>query len=147
MFETDEKSEMMVLRRLVGALFAASALGIGIELSLLGHAEDRWQIVPLVMLALGLIAQISLVWRPSQTRVRVFQTLMVLFVLTGFVGIYLHYSANVEFELEMYPSLEGLSLVREALTGALPALAPATMMQLGFLGLASTYRYPEGVSR
>ncbi len=137
---------MTVLRRFVGALFAAGVLGIGIELCLLGHTEDRWQLVPLVLLGLGLLAQIWLVWRTSAASVRAFRSLMLLFVLSGFVGLYLHYSANVEFELEMYPSLRGLNLVREALTGALPALAPATMMHLGFLGLASTYRYPKGVT-
>ena len=137
---------MTVLRRFVGALFAAGVLGIGIELCFLGHTENRWQLVPLVLLGLGLLAQIWLVWRTSAASVRVFRSLMLLFVLSGFVGLYLHYSANVEFELEMYPSLRGLNLVREALTGALPALAPATMMHLGFLGLASTYRYPKGVT-
>ena len=138
---------MTVLRRFVGALFAAGVLGIGIELCFLGHTEDRWQLVPLVLLGLSLLAQIWLVWRPSSASVGVFRSLMLLFVLSGFVGLYLHYSANVEFELEMYPSLRGLNLVREALTGALPALAPATMMHLGFLGLASTYRYPKGVTQ
>ena len=102
---------------------------------------------PLVLLGLGLLAQIWLVWRPNSASVRVFRSLMLLFVLSGLVGLYLHYSANVEFELEMYPSLRGLNLVRGALTGALPALAPATMMHLGFLGLASTYRYPKGVTQ
>ena len=138
---------MTVLRRFVGALFAAGVLGIGIELCFLGHTEDRWQLVPLVLLGLSLLAQIWLVWRPSSASVGVFRSLMLLFVLSGFVGLYLHYSANVEFELEMYPSLRGLDLVSEALTGALPALAPATMMHLGLLGLASTYRYPKGVTQ
>ena len=138
---------MTGMRRFVGALFAAGAVGIGIELCFLGHTEDRWQLVPLVLLGLGLLAQIWLVWRPSSASVRVFQSLMLLFVLSGLAGLYLHYSANVEFELEMYPSLRGLNLVQEALTGALPALAPATMMHLGFLGLASTYRCPQGVTQ
>ena len=138
---------MTGMRRFVGALFAAGAVGIGTELCFLGHTEDRWQLVPLVLLGLGLFAQIWFVWRPSSASVRVFQSLMLLFVLSGLAGLYLHYSANVEFELEMYPSLRGLNLVREALTGALPALAPATMMHLGFLGLASTYRCPQGVTQ
>ena len=138
---------MTVLRWFVGALFAVGVLGIGIELCFLGHTEDRWQLVPLVLLGLGLLAQIWLVWRPSSASLRVFRSLMLFFVLSGFVGLYLHYTANVEFELEMYPSLRGLNLVGEALTGALPALAPATMMHLGLLGLASTYRYPKGVTQ
>ena len=47
--------ETNILRRFVGALFAAGVLGIGIELCFLGHTEDRWQLVPLVLLGLGLM--------------------------------------------------------------------------------------------
>jgi hypothetical protein len=136
---------MKFFRRLLFALFAIGGLGTGAELLLLGHTEDRWQLVPLVLLGLGLFALVGLVWRPGS--VRVFRVLMVLFVVSGVVGVYLHYRANAEFEIEMYPSIAGIELVREALTGALPALAPATMLHLGLLGLASTYRYPEGDSQ
>ena len=133
---------MKTLRNFLFALFTIGALGTGIELVLLGHTEDRWQLVPLVLLGLGLVGLVGLLWQPQS--VRLFRWLMLLFVASGFVGVYLHYDANAEFELEMYPSIAGLELIREALTGALPALAPATMLHLGLLGLVSTYRYPDG---
>ncbi|MFB3131882.1 MAG: hypothetical protein ACE10K_05095, partial [Rhodothermales bacterium] len=47
-----------------------------------------------------------------------------------------------EFELEMYPTLKGLELFWESIKGATPALAPGTMIQLGLLGWAYTYRHP-----
>ena len=31
------------------------------------------------------------------------------FVVSGVVGLWLHYQGNAEFELEMYPSLQGLA--------------------------------------
>lgn len=135
---------MRVLRRFLFSVFAIGVLGTGVELLLLGHTEDRWQLVPLALLALGLVALVALVWLPRS--VTWFRWLMALFVVSGLAGIYLHYTANAEFEIEMYPSIGGFELVREALTGALPALAPAMMLHLGLLGLASTYRYPEGDS-
>ena len=67
---------------------------------------------------------------------------MVLFVLSGFTGQWLHYQGNVEFELEMYPSRQGLELVWEALGGAYPSLAPGTMILFGLLGLAACIRHP-----
>jgi hypothetical protein len=67
---------------------------------------------------------------------------MVLCLFAGLVGLGLHYQGNVEFELEMYPSMGGVDLVWEALTGATPALAPGTMVGLGLLGLAYTHRHP-----
>ena len=68
---------------------------------------------------------------------------MILFVLSGLVGLILHYQGNAEFELEMYPSLNGLELFWEAIRGATPTLAPGTMIQLGLLGWVYTIRHPQ----
>jgi hypothetical protein len=72
----------------------------------------------------------------------VFRLTMLLFVVSGGVGAGLHYDGNVEFELEMYPSMTGLELVGKTLTGATPVLAPGTMVLLGLVGIAVTYRQP-----
>jgi len=50
--------------------------------------------------------------------------------------------SNVEFELEMRPSMAGMELVMESLSGAMPAMAPGAMAQLGFLGLLVCFRHP-----
>jgi hypothetical protein len=60
------------------------------------------------------------------------------------IGMGLHQSANAEFEQEMDPSLTGMKLFRESLSGATPALAPGTMIQLGLIGLVYAYRHPRG---
>ena len=122
---------MRGLRRLLFLLFAVGALGSGGELLFLGHTEDRLQLVPLILLGLGLLALIWVVGQRRSASLFVFRGLMFLFVLSGVMGIYLHFRANLEFELEMYPSLAVAELVREALTGALPVIAPATMTHLG----------------
>ena len=67
---------------------------------------------------------------------------MLLFVVAGIVGVALHYQSNVEFELEMYPSMEGMELFRNSMTGALPTLAPGSMIYIGLVGLAATFRHP-----
>jgi hypothetical protein len=67
---------------------------------------------------------------------------MGLFVLSGGIGVVLHYQGNVAFELEMYPTLSGMELVSRTLTGATPVLAPGSMTLLGLVGLAATYRHP-----
>ena len=73
---------------------------------------------------------------------KAFQALMVLYLLIGLLGVYLHYRGNVEFALERYPTLSGLKLMWKALRGATPALAPGALAQLGLLGLVYTYRHP-----
>jgi hypothetical protein len=40
----------------------------------------------------------------------------------------------------MQPSIEGTALVKEAMTGAFPVLAPGTMVLLGLVGFALTHR-------
>jgi hypothetical protein len=67
---------------------------------------------------------------------------MWLFVVSGLVGLWLHYKGNVEFEREMYPALAGLQLFKQAMTGATPSLAPGTMVQFGMLGLLYAFRHP-----
>ena len=130
----------MSLRRILLALFYASAVGAGIELLLLEHTETVWQFVPLVLLALGVVVATVAAARPAVVTIRTFQGVMAAFVVAGIAGLYLHYRGNVEFEQEMYPSLSGFALFRKAMAGATPALAPAFMMQLGVIGLLWAFR-------
>lgn len=67
---------------------------------------------------------------------------MMFLLVTGGIGIGQHFDSNVEFELEMYPSMTGVELMGKTLTGALPVLAPGTITLLGLVGLAHTYRHP-----
>ncbi len=130
------------LRSLVLAILMLGIVGAGAELILLKHTEDVWQWVPLVLFAMALPGAGWLLVAPSVVSIRIFQGLMVLFFASGFLGQWLHFKGNVEFELEMYPSLGGFELVWEALGGATPSLAPGTMTILGLLGLAACLRHP-----
>lgn len=129
-----------MLRRFLGAIFVFGGIGLAAELLLVGHVEDPWQLTPLVLIACGLGA---LAWdavSPSTWSLTLCRVCAALLIAGGVVGLGLHYRSNVEFELEMYPDLQGFPLVREALTGAVPALAPGALIQLGLVGLAYTYR-------
>ena len=130
------------LRRLVLVVLTFGIVGVGFELVLLDHMEDPWQWAPIVLLAASLPVSVWLILSPGFAIIRTYQAMMVLFVLSGFVGQWLHYQGNVEFELEMYPSRQGLELVWEALGGAYPSLAPGTMTLFGLLGLVTCLRHP-----
>ena len=123
------------LKRFILFLFISGVTVTAAELLLLEHTEDYWQLLPLVLLFGSLGGIFVFLFRPSAATILIFQFLMVLFIICGLVGHYLHYQVNVEFELEMYPSLDGLNLLWEAISGATPALAPATMTYLGLVGL------------
>ena len=110
------------------------------ELLLLGHIDGVWQWIPVVLLACGALALAWELVRPSSLSIQVLRVLMALFVVSGVVGLALHYKGNVEFEREMYPALAGWQLFKQAITGATPALAPGTMSLFGLLGWLYTFR-------
>ena len=130
------------LRTFLLFVFLFGVLGVGAELLLIGHYEDLWQWIPLVLLSLGLLASFGRWLRPGSATSVFFRLVMTLFVVGGAVGLALHLKGNAEFEKEMVPSLGGLDLIWESLRGATPALAPGTMILLGLLGWATTMFHP-----
>ena len=131
-----------LLRRFLLAILLMGVTGTLAELCLLGHYEERWQLVPLVLLGFSLPA-IAWCWKlPSAAALRALQALMTLLVIAGGLGLYMHYTGNAEFELEMYPGRVGFELFWESLRGATPALAPASLSWLGLIGLAYSFRHP-----
>ena len=119
-----------------------SLVGTITELLLLEHVEDAWQWTPIALMTAALL---TLGWHAldrGPASLNVIRVLMVLCVVSGFLGVLLHYRGNVEFELEMYPDLSGWKLFKESMMGATPALAPGAMIQVGLVGLAWTFRHP-----
>lgn len=131
-----------LLRRILPWLVLITAGGLLLELLLLGHFDDPWQWVPLVILALVLLATPAVVRRPGPRSLRLFRTLMFGCLVAGGIGVILHLKGNYEWELEQSPELRGLALFWEAIRGATPALAPGAMAQLGLVGLLFTFRHP-----
>lgn len=125
-------------------VFLFSALGAGMELLLLGHTESPWQWVPLLLIGSSMVTLLIHALLRRAASMRVFQVIMLLFIIGGCVGIWQHYQAKSEFKLEMNPALRGRALLWEAITGATlpPILAPGTMIQMGLLGLIYTHRHP-----
>lgn len=127
----------MYLPRLLLAIFFAGLFGTTAELVFLEHYEDVKQLIPLVVAALGFAVGGWYAARPSTTSLRGFRAVLVLFVFSGAVGLFLHFSGNVEFEKERDATLSGFGLMWGALTGATPALAPGTMAFLAVIGYAA----------
>jgi hypothetical protein len=142
--DLSDRERLAALRRFLLLTVMVGVVGMGLELLLIGHLEDRWQLVPIGLLPAGLVVLAWHVSRPSDGSARAVRLLMALFVASGVLGTGLHYDGNQEFELEMYPSMAGLELVRETLTGATPVLAPGSMTLLGLVGLAAVHRFPSG---
>lgn len=134
----DERARLSTLRRLLFWGLAVGILGTAAELVLLGHFEGAAQLAPLILLAISVPALIWYRLLPATASVLFLRSVMVLCVLAGGVGVGLHYLGNQAFELEMYPSMSGVTLMKETISGATPVLAPGSMALLGVVGLAYT---------
>lgn len=136
------RSTISVLRAMLAVILAIGMLGTVLELVLLKHVGDFWQLVPVVLIGLALV---QLAWygvTRSRTALRSIRAMMVLFFLSGGIGVFLHVNVNMEDGRESNPSLTRKELYQEALMGSTPALAPGTMVQLALIGLAFVFRHP-----
>jgi hypothetical protein len=138
-----EPALMATMRRLLLAVVAVGMLGTGADLLLLEHYEDVWQLPPLVLVAIALLVVAWLAATEAPLAVTGMRITMVCFVAAGVAGVFLHYNGNSEFQLEIDPTLHGWALFEKVIKAkAPPALAPASMIQLGLMGLLCTYQHP-----
>ena len=126
----------MTIRRLLLLALVTGLAGTSAELLLLGHVDGWEQWIPIVLLAGSMVVLIVQVRTPTPTTNAILLGTMWVFLLSGPIGVALHYQGNVEFELEMYPDMQGFELIRKTMTGATPVLAPGTMALLGLVGIA-----------
>jgi len=136
------RSTPALLRGALLGILLFALIGTSVELLLLGHTEGFWQWIPLALIAAAFVTLGAHAFLRRAATLRAIQGTMALFLIGGVAGLVLHYRGNMEFELEMYPSISGWPLFRESITGATPALAPGMMIQMGLLGLAYTCRHP-----
>ena len=125
-------------QKLLLAIVLFSAGGTLTELLLLEHIEEFYQLIPVVLLSLAFVSALAMLLKPVKSTITIFRIVMVLCLVSALIGVYLHYIANVEFVLERHPKLGGMALFKEAIMGALPALAPGAMAQLSLIGLLAT---------
>ena len=131
-------------RRILLAILLLGVVGITAELLLLAHTEDANQWIPIVLAGLTVVLSGMVALRPTPASLRLFRLVMVLMILSGALGMYLHLSANMEFQLEMDSTLKGFALLKKSIVAkSPPALAPGAMAQLGLIGLAYTFKHPK----
>lgn len=117
-------------------------VGSEIELLLLKHTDGALQLIPLALNSMTLVVLVWYAAGRNAASLRALQTIMALCLISGAVGVILHFRANVAYASDSNPSLSGAELYKEALLGATPSLAPGTMIQLALLGLAFAFRHP-----
>lgn len=139
---SDAAATLSSLRKVLLGILLLGMAGTMTELLLLQHTEDVTQLIPLLLIGAGYLTVAWNAIRRSHLSISALQIVMLLFVVSGALGMYFHYRANVEFQLEVQPELSGSNLLWKVLQAKTPpALAPGVMAQLGLIGLAYAYRH------
>jgi hypothetical protein len=132
-----------VIRRLLLVLLVVALLATAVDLVLLEHYESSWMLVPFVMIGVALMV---IAWHAvdgGPATVLALRVTMLMFIVTGALGIFLHYQANLEFQLDMDATQSSWSLFKKVMHAkAPPALAPGAMAQLGLIGWLYCFRHP-----
>ncbi|WP_425235398.1 hypothetical protein [Ulvibacterium sp.] len=128
------KSQYLGLKRILLAAFVFMTVGTVLELYLLDHYEGAQQLIPILCIGSSILILCILFFRRTNMTLKLFKLVLVLTALSGVYGAFLHLRANYEFEQEMKPTAGGWDLFVESLSGALPALAPFSMIVLALIG-------------
>lgn len=127
-------TEKFSVKRIIIAALSFMMLGTLLELYLLNHFEDWLQFIPFVCIFASAIMMIVLMLKQSEIIQKLFVFLMIATAMCGMYGIYLHLSVNFQFEQEMTPSHSNWDLFVESLSGAIPTLAPGSLIVLALIG-------------
>jgi hypothetical protein len=131
------------VRRLLLWVLTFGLLMTFVDLVLLEHYEDSWMLVPLFLIALTVVATLGHLITGSAASIRLLQGVFVLLMTAGALGVVLHFRGNLEFQVEIDPTLSRWELFKKVMHAkAPPALAPGSMVQFGLLGLVYCFRHP-----
>ena len=130
------------IRSIILAVILLGLAGTGLELVFVNHFESSAQWVPVVLICLALLVLGAYGLVRAAALLRVFQAVMIMFIVSGAAGIGLHYQHDAERAQKDFPGIQGAELLRTAVSQEAPLLAPGAMIELGILGLAYVFRHP-----
>jgi hypothetical protein len=135
----DESLTLRHLRTFLLGLSAALFVGTSMELILAEHVGSLIQLTPFALCLLGLLALVVVWVRPNRRTVAALRLTMAAAALGSPVGIYEHFSVNLEFGSETQPNADAVRLLVAALTGGSPLLAPVILAVAAATAIAATY--------
>ena len=136
MLEQQNTKRGFNVKQVIFAALLFMMLGTSLELYLIHHYEDTQQLIPLLCIAIAILGVFILFYKRTKQTFKIFKFILIITALSGVYGIFLHLQVNFEFEKEMTPTATNWELCIESLSGALPALAPASMIVLALIGYA-----------
>ena len=127
-------SETYRLKKVLVLALLFMMIGSLLELYLLDHYEDSWQLIPILSVGTTLVTLLILFFKKTTKVVNLFKAVLILTALSGVYGVFLHLQSNFEFEQDMKPTATNFELITDSLSGALPTLAPMSLVVLACIG-------------
>lgn len=140
---TSSASTITLLRRALAAILVLGIVGAEVELLLLKHIDGVWQLAPIVLNGVALLVCGWYALTRNAAAIRTLQAVMIIFLVSGGIGMIQHFRGNMAYAVDSNPSLAGRELYTEAVMGSTPTLAPGMMVQLALVGLAFAFRHPR----
>tara|TARA_Y200000002_G_scaffold236603_1_gene195460 strand:+ start:491 stop:937 length:447 start_codon:yes stop_codon:yes gene_type:complete len=128
------KSIPYKLKQLILVTFLFLTLGSLLELYLIGHYEDTMQLIPIFCVSISLFNLLLLFFKVSKFTTNLFKVVLCSTLIVGIYGVYLHLKSNYQFEYEIRPSKNYWVLLKNSFSGALPTLAPLSLVVLSLVG-------------
>ena len=90
-------SETYRLKKVLVLALLFMMIGSLLELYLLDHYEDSWQLIPILSVGTTLVTLLILFFKKTTKVVNLFKAVLILTALSGVYGVYLHLQSNFEF--------------------------------------------------
>ena len=116
--------------------------GALVEVSFLNHLREDEQVVPFILLPLGILLSLLMIIKPSSKMAKVVSIGLLAVFIGGIFGMIVHVSGNLEF-LEGGRSATFGEIIKNAIGGMNPLLAPGILSMGAAVALAALYKYPE----
>lgn len=113
--------------------------GTVLELVAVGHTDSLVQFIPFVLCLLGVIAAALVAISPAPIPMNAIRGFLVVMLAGSLFGIWEHLEGNYEFAHEIRPRADTAELLREALTGGNPLMAPGMLAFGAALVIAASY--------
>lgn len=102
-------------------------IGTIVELSQLNHLGEELQILPFILLPLGILLGVLLLATKNPTIHKIAILGMWVIAVGGVIGMIVHVSGNLENVFEGGQKLAFAQMIKQAIGGRFPLLAPGTL--------------------
>src|SRR5262245_14744862 len=95
------------IRSIILVVIVMGLAGTGLELVFVDHFEGTAQWVPVVLICLAFLVLGTYGLVRAAALLRVFQAVMIMFIVSGIIGIGFHYQHDVQHAEKDNPGIEG----------------------------------------